>query len=256
MKKLVALFVLVLCSTILFTTTAFATTFTVSDTDISIDIDESVWYVFTRDNLDNNPELDELGLSYDHMNESMQKNSIYLDAIMFYSDAESYLELLVSKVEVEEVMQLSSYNDRDVKAFAKALADEIGEAETDVYQTAYKYARLEYVLEGFYVVGYHTIVNGENYNALFKSEYPFVEEDYRVMETIMESVTFNVDPDLVDENTGFSMDWGRLGNAALEGAVIGGAVTGVAALVSRRKGNGKGKREKGGKRLQKPSQKE
>lgn len=285
MKKIAALFVLVLCGALLFTTTTFAAVFTVSDTDISIDIDESVWYVFTRDNLENNPELGELGLTRDYVYDVLQNEQAYIDAIMFYADSDAYVELFVRKTANDAVKQLSDYPNSWVKEFAKALAEQVDAEDYEIYQTTYKFAKMEFTDEveapddlneqngGYaqplsfttesgtdyctmYAMMYCTVVNGDTYTLMFQAEYPFIEEEYAMMDEIVDSVVFDVDPTLVDEETGFSMDWGRLGKSAIKGAVIGGASAGAAALISRKKNKGKGKREKGGKRLQKTSDQE
>ena len=63
-----------------------AKTYSISDTDITVELDEKVWYVFTRDNIENNPELDELEISYDDIYSIMYNNNIYLDAVLYYED--------------------------------------------------------------------------------------------------------------------------------------------------------------------------
>ena len=61
MKKILLVMVLL----VLFPLNVFATTFELDDIDMDITFDENVWYVFTPDNILNNPELDELGISYE-----------------------------------------------------------------------------------------------------------------------------------------------------------------------------------------------
>ena len=81
MKKIV-LFVLLFIIPI----NVWATTFDLKDTDMSITIDEDIWYVFTPDNILNNPELDELGISYEYMVNVFSDNRAYLDAVLFFQD--------------------------------------------------------------------------------------------------------------------------------------------------------------------------
>ena len=58
MKNRFCLFILVaLCFVTVLTSAASAKDYTVSDTDLTISIDDSYWYVFTRDNIEGNPEL-------------------------------------------------------------------------------------------------------------------------------------------------------------------------------------------------------
>ncbi len=81
MKKIV-LFVLLFIIPI----NVWATTFDLKDTDMSITINEDIWYVFTPDNILNNPELDELGISYEYMVNVFSDNRAYLDAVLFFQD--------------------------------------------------------------------------------------------------------------------------------------------------------------------------
>ena len=65
-----------------------ATDFKLSGTDMQITFDESEWYVFTPDNILDNPELEELGISYDYMVDSFRENKASVDAVLFYADSE------------------------------------------------------------------------------------------------------------------------------------------------------------------------
>ena len=82
-KKLLISVVIAFCFALMLVMTAFAKDYVVSETDLTVKIDDTVWYVFTRDNIENNLELDELGVSYDYMNEFFQDNQVFLDAILF-----------------------------------------------------------------------------------------------------------------------------------------------------------------------------
>ena len=53
--------------------------------------------IFTPDNIKDNAELDELGISYEYMVETFQTNEAYLDAVLFYQDSEDYIEIFVRK---------------------------------------------------------------------------------------------------------------------------------------------------------------
>ena len=97
MRKKLTIFTTICISLFsLLTTTVFATTFTLGGTDLTIDVDDSIWYVFTRDNLENNPELDELGLTSEDVTNILHTYNAYMDAVLFYEDGE-YLECFVVK---------------------------------------------------------------------------------------------------------------------------------------------------------------
>ena len=56
-RNICMLLTVILCLVALFPVTASAKTYTLSDTDMQISIDDTYWYVFTRDNIKDNPEL-------------------------------------------------------------------------------------------------------------------------------------------------------------------------------------------------------
>jgi hypothetical protein len=123
MKRFICiLLAAMMCGMVFFPVGAYATAFSVSGTDMTIDVDDSQWYVFTRDNIKDNPELDELGLSYDEMNDILLDNHAYMDAILFYGDG-NFVELFVRKKSVDSGMaNLSNYDDDDVQELTKELA--------------------------------------------------------------------------------------------------------------------------------------
>ena len=141
MKK-VLLFVFLM----LIPTLGYATTFELKNTDMDITIDESEWYVFTPDNILDNPELEELGLTYEYMLESFQNNQAYLDAILFYYDSEDYIELFVRKVALEDIGNLVNYDDDFIERLGQALADE-QKANYEIYRTrlSFCFIRLSWI---------------------------------------------------------------------------------------------------------------
>lgn len=102
----------------------YATTFDLKDTDMHITIDEEFWYVFTPDNIKNNPELEELGISYDYMVETFEENEAYLDAALFFADSDDYIEIFVNKKEVQDVKNMTNYSEEDWNLFGEAIAEE------------------------------------------------------------------------------------------------------------------------------------
>ena len=51
-----------------------ATDFSLNDTDMQITFDESEWYVFTPDNILDNPELEELGITLQRNIENLEQS--------------------------------------------------------------------------------------------------------------------------------------------------------------------------------------
>ena len=177
-----------------------ATTFELKNTDMDITIDESEWYVFTPDNILDNPELEELGLTYEYMLESFQNNQAYLDAILFYYDSEDYIELFVRKVALEDIGNLVNYDDDFIERFGQALADEQN-ANYEIYRTDYPFILLDYMDQGFYLQEYYTIVNGNGYTITAQKPNAFSREDKARVEKIVDSVSFDVDLSLKEHNS-------------------------------------------------------
>ena len=122
MKKIV-MFILLM---VILPLNVLATDFSLNDTDMQITFDESEWYVFTPDNILDNPELEELGISYDYMVDTFEENGAYLDAILFFSNSDDYIEVFVRKTRIEDVINLNNYDKSEIEELGKALAEERG----------------------------------------------------------------------------------------------------------------------------------
>lgn len=231
-KKLLISVVIAFCFALMLVMTAFAKDYVVSETDLTVNIDDTVWYVFTRDNIENNLELDELGVSYDYMNELFQDNQVFLDAILFYDDGET-IELFVRKTKNDKMVNLSNYNEDDVRLLAKKIAERVFSENYSVYESEYKFAKMEYIDQEFNICEYVTVINGENYTFTFQATAPFVDEEYVEMKSIVDSARFEIDESLKENKFGFSFDGVVL--SAIKGGVIGAIVGGFSWLISKRK---------------------
>lgn len=172
-----------------------ASTFTMSGTDISLQIDDTQWYVFTVDNIFNNVELDDLGISYEYMKSMMDSNSVYLDAVLY--DYEGLVvEVFVRKKAVEDVVNLSNFPDSEVMDLAKELAKQQGALIYDIYQTDYKFVTLNYNQESYNLLEYYTIVNGDAYTITAQTTRDIDLDIKGEILRIVDSVEFDVDESL------------------------------------------------------------
>ena len=103
MKKIKYLILLAL--TLILPITVNAQRYYPEGTDLNIWIDDTKWYVFTRDNLYNNPELDDLGITYEYLYNFMHDNYVYLDGALFYDDDDN-LELFIRKKDYNKINNL------------------------------------------------------------------------------------------------------------------------------------------------------
>lgn len=227
--KILTIVTAVLCFIILFSVTAGAKTYSISDTDMKVDIDDSIWYVFTRDNIKDNPEFDELGTTYDFIHDLLYNNKAYLYGIL-YIDEEQFIEIIVRTEYTDSgVANLTNYTEKDINDFAEALAEKKNIENYGSYQNDYNYAKLEYIdpTLDYHICEYITVVNKHTYAITFQSTQPFDEVGYEQIDNIIDSIEFSVDTEL-EENflKKDKIDDSRIWISALRGALIGGGVGG------------------------------
>ena len=128
----------------------------------------------------------------------MDSNNIYLDAMILYSDINSYLEMFLRKADPMGVDDLSELSSSEASAFSAKVLTELGFGGTYGYscktvtsQQQYKFVRLEYEDSGYYLIEYFTTVGGEGYLFTFQGEYEFIEWEYEQIEKVINSVVFD-----------------------------------------------------------------
>ena len=232
MKRFICVYLIViLCVATVLPTAASAETYKLGGTDISISVDNSKWYVFTRDNIKDNPELKKLGISYDTIYGILYDNDAYMDAIIFYEDG-GYIEMFVRKKPVDAgLVNLSNYKDSEVLDFAKELAKKAGAENYTVYENQYKFARLDYKDNklGYYMCEFITCVNKDNYTVTFQATSQYTQEEYAEIEKIVDSIQFDVDTS-IKEPIRFN-----LVRMVLAGAAVGGIAGGIVAIKTKKK---------------------
>ncbi len=134
MKKIFKTITILMMFVVLCPVLVNAKEYTISTTDIKVDIDDSTWKVFTRDNIKDNKQLEELGIKYEQLNKLFIDGNIYLDALKGLETKE-YVELFVMKKTADKVKNLSNYSTSEVRKVAKALADKEKAKEYDVFET-------------------------------------------------------------------------------------------------------------------------
>ena len=226
---------IILCFSALLPIITYAETYNLGGTDMSISVDDTVWYVFTRDNIKNNSELEELGITYEAMYEILHNNEAYMDAILYYENGE-YTELFVRKRALDTgIANLSNYKDSEVLELAKELAKKQGANTYSVYENQYKFAKLEYVDSnlGYYICEFVTCVNKDNYTFTFQSTSQFTDEEYAEIENIVDSVKFDIDTSIKEKKSSSIAE--SVIEKTIGGAVIGGVVGAVIAITNKKK---------------------
>lgn len=180
MKKLVFSLLMVLCMPLM----VKAVSVDVSSGDMSLTLPDE-WYVFTRDNIEGNTELEELGLTYEFMNDLMNENDMYVDA---FDDDE---EFIVSIVDVEDVGNLNDYFDSEIEDLALEIQNVAGADGYELYENDYKFIYLEYMDAGYYIINYYTIIADRAYTFTIQKEMEFSETEKDSYRNIIDSVHFD-----------------------------------------------------------------
>ena len=216
-----------------------AKSYSISDTDITVELDEKVWYVFTRDNIENNSELDELEISYDDIYNIMYDNNIYLDAVLHYDDGD-YIEFKVAKIKNDKMNNLTNFAKEHLIEAAEHVCNEYDFDEYDIYQNNYNYVILEKNEKDLHIITYVTIVNGYSYLIVFETPEEFMNEEIWDVKNIVNDIEFNIDESLTDdviENNKF--DWGTLIERGVSGAIVGGITGLIVEKIYKKKKNDK-----------------
>lgn len=213
-------------------TTVVATNYKVYGTDLTVSIDDSEWYVFTRDNIENKDELDAVGLTYEYMYDVLYNNMAYMDAFLLYEDG-SFLEFFIRKTDISDIVNLSNYSNDEVLLLAEKLANRANSSKYSVYESNYKFVKLEYVDTvsdiSLNICEYLTVVNGESYTLTFQTNEDFDSSRYSEIKDIVDSIKFIIDESL-EETTSLAVNNSRPSifdgvlEKAIAGAIFGGLV--------------------------------
>lgn len=220
MKKIVKS--LIVLSLIIVISPVMAKEYTISTTDIKVNLDDQNWYVFTRDNLDNNKQLEELGINSSTLNQLFINGNIYLDALKIL-DNNDYVELFVMKKPVEKIKNMSKYSDRDLKAVAEEIAKKENTSDYKVYKTKYKYVYTKYTDSGKTIIDYYTVINGAGYTIKTQKSTDFTATEEKEIENIIKNISFNINESLKESSKGL--------NPIIKDMLIGAAIGGLSGAI-------------------------
>ena len=206
----------------------YAEEFKINETDISIEFDTNEWNVFTRDNIENNPNLDKLGIDYNTLNKTMNDNYIYLDAIFLNNN--NNLEFIIRKTKADSIINFSNYTDDDILDIAKGLADKQNSNNYDIYKNNYKYAYLDYTDKGYYLVEYYTVVNGDSYTITVQKTSSINSNEKEQIKNIIDTIKFDVDETLEEENSETGIKFSTI-SKYVRSAIIGAVIAIVVCLI-------------------------
>lgn len=213
-----------------------AKTVDLNEIDLKLDFKDD-WYVFTRYNLDNNSNLEELNVTKEYMQGFFEHNLAYIDAVP--NDFNYELILRIGN-EKNEINNLTNYNDEFVKGVAKELGNQTNSDKYDIYNNGtYKFATVEYYDSEtkFNIVAYYTVVNNKGYTFQIQKEDAITDNDKAEFKEIVNTIKFNVNEEdsnkekeeLKKDNSSFN--W----NSVVIYTLIGAAAGGIGAAISKKK---------------------
>ena len=202
-----------------FPTFVFASRYYIEETDMSLLLDDTSWYVFTRGNIENNQDLEELGVSSEYLSNLMRENFIYLDAVRFSTNQEDMIELFVRKKGSSKVKNLSNYSKRELTELEKELSKKQNSSISEIYENDYKFVYLEYQDSGYHLLEYYTIINQNAYTVTVQKVNDFTKEEKVVIKKILDSVIFELDPVKEEKKDSFEIEATIIG--AIVGAIVG-----------------------------------
>lgn len=228
-KRLFKGLIVLLITVLIIPAITYAKEFSIENTDIKVNLDDTKWYVFTRDNLENNKQLKELGIESSKLKNTMTEGNIYLDSIKFISDNE-ILELFVMKKPVSKVKNMSNYSDKDLKEIAKAIAKNENTSTYEIYTSDYKYIYTKYSDSGKSIIDYYTVINGYGYTIKLQKDSEFTSSDEKELKEIVNKISFNVNKSLKEPSR-----LSPIVKDAIIGAIVGGLAGATYSLVNKSK---------------------
>ncbi len=208
----------------LFPFLVMAKDYDIKDINLKFNVSDE-WIAFTRDNLDNNKDLEDLGLTKDDLLPSYKLQGIYFDGI------KDGIELLVMVPNIKlEVNNLSHYSENVVKETANELGKKLNTDKVGTYYAKHKFATVNYFdsKTQLYIVNYYTVVNAKGYNFQIQKSTEITDEDIKSLEKIIDTVEIETLPGYEkDETKEKSFSFKNI----LIDALIGAAVGGLGALV-------------------------
>lgn len=224
MKKILLLLLLFF----IFPIKGFAQTYEINDNALSIQLDDSSWYVFTRENLANNKELEELGITYDYLFSFMQNNKVYMDSLLIEQGSNETIEIFIRINAINDIDNLSQYSNNEIEQLAEVLANRSGAEIYSIYENNYKYINLQYYSSGYHLIEYYTVMNREAYTLTIQKKAEFTANEINEIKAIVNSVVFlKSNNTFVDSNSKSS----GFGTKFLIGAITGGFF-GLLALIA------------------------
>ena len=190
MKKLM-LFITILAFPIII----FAKEVEIKDIGLKVNVDDN-FMIFTRDDLDNNANLDKLGITKEYLEKSMNTNGIYLDMV----DGDKKYEVLVVIPDIALIVDdISSATDDMLDSLKTEIVKKTGAKISSIYKAKHNFIFVDYYDENtkYYIVNYYTVENSKGYNFQLQKRTEITDSEKALLKKIVDSVSIE---DLNKEN--------------------------------------------------------
>ena len=190
----------------------FAKEYEMKDIDIKLNIDDD-FIVLTKYNLDNNTDLEKVGVTKDYMENIMENNNIYFDII---KPDLSYEILVVVPKTTPLYKDLREATDEELKVLKETIVKQTGDNLPIVYKNDYAFIEVNYKDKtGYNIINYYTVINSRGYNIQLQKKEKITEDDKEDLSDIIDSIVFNENK--TNENSKKPFDY----KIILYGAIIG-----------------------------------
>ena len=168
----------------------YATTYEVEEVNLKIDVDDE-YYVFTRNNLENNPNLPKIALSKEDMLDILVNNKIYLDVMPSDFDWEFLLFVADEELNVHNLYHLP---DKMIRDTGNELKEKYQSKDFLIYEANnIKYVVIDYYDEfGYYITNYYTVINGRGYNFQLQKKEKLTSDDQELLKNFINKIEVKV----------------------------------------------------------------
>lgn len=168
----------------------FAKELEITDLNMNLSVNDND-IILSIDNLENNKDLEKLGISKETMENIMINNNIYLDVIK--ADASYEILVIVPQTNVS-IVNLTKKDDVFIENLRQEVVGETGAEISSIYKNNYKFIMVDYYDKdtGCYAVNYYTVVNSKGYNFQLQKRSKITDSDKNDLKEIVDSVKFKV----------------------------------------------------------------
>lgn len=183
---------IILTITFLYPLTVYGSTFDIPETDITINIDEEVWDIFTKEDVQNEELMNDYGLDHNYMTDFFNSNHLYLDGNANL-DGENTTGLLIMKTKNEnKIVDLNQLEEKELSDAVKKFVENKGIQNYDIYTNENStYIFYTFCDEEICGAEYYTVVNGDDYYIAFHSPVDLSDELIKKFDSVVDGITFN-----------------------------------------------------------------